>query len=397
MADDSFLDSQIQPLALPDGAGVAYANGDVRHLSPEDSLDYASISTGTRNLAYRDNQIVDKLNETVGVVNNREFVSTIPIYWTYVSPQATYAVTSLRIPAGFEARVVNAAISGTPPNQVLLQILQSPNTYGSPTGTSVVSTYGEFIAGTSFFPAGELIIQLTNGGTTGAQAVGSVMISLRPVSAASSTIIGPGVEGPQGPPGATGQTGPAGVGVPGAPGVPGLNWRGAYNNTAVYATNDAMSYNFGPGVGVASFVNINPCTGVPPPLPAAAPSANWTLLAYASPANPESLLATLTYFGTILPHHPFGYFQAPYTGAVASAQISVQTPPVGGTLTVDLVNQFGVPLGYPITVGPGVSVGGTTYAVPLNLAAGAYIQAEAVSAPGSTAGSGITLNLWFES
>jgi hypothetical protein len=65
-----------------------------------------------------------------------------------------------------------------------------------------------------------------------------------------------------GPQGARGATGIAGVTGPVGPaGPPGLNWRGPWNFTASYATNDAVSYGTGDWIALYPNTNIIPTIG----------------------------------------------------------------------------------------------------------------------------------------
>lgn len=221
---------QIEPLGMPDGSPIDVGGGDVRHLTPADGLDAVTISNATRALAMRDVLLRDKVNALIAAVNNREQIIPLMIPRTTLGPGEVLAACDLRIPAGFEARVLNAAVASTPATSVLLTVLYNA-TFGALTGTSLITTYTEDVATTSFQSEGELIVQLTNSSDAPADVSASVIVTMRPVTAQLGGVIGPGVEGPAGPagrdgldstePGPIGPPGPAGTSVTGPQGVPG--------------------------------------------------------------------------------------------------------------------------------------------------------------------------------
>ncbi len=210
--------SQIEPLGLPDASPLDYAGGDVLHPSPEGALDAVTVANATRALAMRDVFMRDKINELITNVNNKEQLITVPVVRTTLGPGETLIAADLRIPDGYEARVLNAAVSSTPATAVLLEVLYAA-TFGASDGVGLVSTYDEDTASTSFQIAGELILRLTNSSTAAADVSASVLVSMRPVTAQLGGIIGPGVQGPPGIPGPPGRDGNQGdIGPPGPPG-----------------------------------------------------------------------------------------------------------------------------------------------------------------------------------
>ena len=271
----------VNPLSLPDGSSVNYNNGDVQHLSPISGLDAASISNVTRQLAYRDTALAEKVNELVSVVNNKEQLMNLPAVRTSLAPGDVIVVTNYRIPPGYEARMLNAIVSSTPiAQQVLLEIFYNLNQFGNTNGTTtVVSTVTESGSGTSFYGTGEFVVQLTNIGTTPTDAIASVLMTLRPTNAQAGGIIGPGITGQQGIPGVPGVPGVGQPGAPGTPGTPGLIWKGVYSNTVAYSPPMCVSYAWGGTLGTSSYVNRAACQGVLPPVPSLAPSTYWGLLA----------------------------------------------------------------------------------------------------------------------
>jgi hypothetical protein len=237
--------TQVQPLTLPDGAGVEYANGDVLHPLPDAPLDWATISYATRNLAYRDSLLATKLNETIAVVNNRETPINMPAVSTVLGPGQDIVVANLRIPAGFEARVLNLAVASLPTTQGCLAEVLWNATYGSNDGQSIASTFGEVGAGTSFYGTGELVLRIANGGTQVITASASALFSLRPVADQDGAVFGPGVQGEKGDTGEKGDAGDRGdAGPPGPPGAAGLTFRGTWSAVVSYALNDAVTYDW---------------------------------------------------------------------------------------------------------------------------------------------------------
>lgn len=230
---------QIQPLGMPDGSPIDVGGGDVLHLTPTGGLDAVTISNATRALAMRDVLLRDKVNDLIAVVNNREQIVPLMIPRTTLGPGETLAACDLRIPAGFEARVLNAAIASTPATSAYLEVLYN-STFGALVGTAIVSTYSEAAASTSFQSAGELIVQLTNAASTPADVSASVIVTLRPVTAQLGGVIGPGVAGPAGPagrdgldstvPGPIGPPGPPGTSVTGPQGAPGTQGPAVYTD-----------------------------------------------------------------------------------------------------------------------------------------------------------------------
>jgi len=316
----------VSPLSLPDGSPINYNGGDVQHLGPSSPLDAPAISNVTRMLAYRDALLSAKLNELIAVVNNKEQLMNLPAIWTALGPGESVVATNYRIPPGFEARLIDSTVSSTPvTQQVLLEVLYNANTFGQTTGSvTAVSTYKESGAGTSFYGTGEFVVQLTNTGVTPTEVVASIMMTVRPTTAQTGSVIGPGVQGSQGAPGPQGPQGVGVVGPPGAPGLAGLNWRGAYSNTSIYAVNDGVSHDWDGTIGLVSYINILPCTGVVPPLPANAPSTNWDVLAAAAQGVQGEVGATGTQ-GFIY----MGYFAAgtqyPYGAVVLNGTGTTQT------------------------------------------------------------------------
>jgi hypothetical protein len=266
----------IEPVTLPSGAAENYAGGDVRHISPTtDPLNGQQISATTRQLAERDNLLAVVVNQLVAAVNNKDQLVNLPLPTVQIAPGSTVSVSSFRIPEGFEARILNAAISSIPSLLARLDIVYNEGTYGALTGgVSLVSTLSEFTSGTSFYGTGEFLVSFVNTGGRTAQVSASVLLTLRPVAAQKGGIIGPGAVGAQGSIGPQGPKGnPGSPGLPGSTGPAGLTWRGAHSSLTAYAQRDAVYFN-----GSAYYALVAN-TNQTPPAPDSAPSAYWDLLA----------------------------------------------------------------------------------------------------------------------
>jgi hypothetical protein len=287
---DNFQLTQIQQVTLPNAAAIEFGGGDVRHYSPDDANTAVAIANPTRQLAARDNLLGEKINEVITVVNNKEQYISIPIPRTTLPPGgASEVVTNYRIPAGFEARILNASVSPAPTS--LLEVLYSEGTYGTTTGIQIVATTGapEFTAGTVFYRSGEFIIKFANNDTVSRELVASVMLTMRPVGPQSGGIIGPGAVGEQGPKGDKGDPGTVGAkGDPGDPGNPGLVWRGLWHSGSNYLSNDVVTHDYYGTSGTSSYVALVDNSNSQPPPPPTETNGTWQMLAEAG-ASANSL------------------------------------------------------------------------------------------------------------
>lgn len=393
--------SLIQPLSIPDAAAVDYAGADVRHFAPNDGMSVPAISGPTRQLAHRDNVIGNKVNELVSVVNNREQYVNIPILRTILPPSASEIVNNYRIPAGFEARVFNAAVASTPAASAQIEILYGTS-YGGTTGESLLITSTEFSDGTEFKTTGEFIVKITNTGTKTAEISASVTVTMRPLSPLPGTPISPGIKilaprpGPPGRPGDRGLSGPIGASVEGQAG---LRWQGSWS-AGTYNKNDGVFYS---GSAYISLVDTNNVTPGTDPL-------KWSLLAqrgdngtnvggleYAgvwtanttynandvvvdTTTNPHrTFLSTGTVLNSQRPSHGvngwvelFGPSYAPsYTQEVVNGSIDYTNATsvcVAGTITaIDgtglLLTVSGLPAATSEVIGYAINAGGTGYSV----------------------------------
>lgn len=316
MAESSGI-TIIEPVSLPSGAGVDYAGGDVRHVSETiDELSGRSISATTRQLAERDNLLAAAVNQLIAAVNNKDQVDNIPLPAVKVAPGDTVTVTSLRIPAGFEMRILNAVVNSAPSGVVRLDVLYNQGVYGQLTGDEiVVSTLSEFTDGTSFKASGELIVRYINTSGRTAEAVASITVTQRPVGAQKGGIIGPGATGQQGERGPQGPVGPQGsAGLPGSAGAIGINYRGSWSGTTNYSQRDSTVYDGSTFYAIAA--NLNKV----PPAPDLAPSAFWNLLARKGSTGPQGTQGTQGTQGPQGPvSSPFYDIRAGLTSVVTGA------------------------------------------------------------------------------
>ena len=228
-------------------------------------MDVPGVSNPSRHLAERDNLLAEKLNSVIENVNNREQFVPLPVIRTIVAPGEQLTVSNYRIPAGFEARVLNAAVSASPASPDARVDIYYNTTYGNDTGESIVSTSSgtEFTGETSFHQAGEFIIAIRNTGALTLEISASVLLTMRPLGKAGSLLVGSVISGPPGLPGAKGDVGPTGPAGVGTAGPAGMVWRGAWSIVAVYHTNDVVSYVRSSGV-LSSFIATQDNTGLNP-------------------------------------------------------------------------------------------------------------------------------------
>lgn len=233
----------IRPVDLPSAAGVDYGGGDVRHFSPGDAADVPGLQNPTRQLAQRDNLVADKLNEVIGVVNNREQLVQLPMVRTVLAPSESLTVTNYRIPVGFESRVLNASISSTPQvPDIELDIFYSAGTFGNVTGTSIVATATEFTGGVNFYQTGEFIVALKNKSAVTLEISASILLTIRPIGAEGSLLVASVIQGQQGPPGQGGPPGPPGTPGSGGAGSPGMIWTGSFQSGRTYRDKEVASF-----------------------------------------------------------------------------------------------------------------------------------------------------------
>jgi len=232
----------IKPIDIPNAAGVAYGQGDVRHFSEGDAQNVPGLANPTRYLAERDNLLAAKTNELIEVVNNQEQIVPLPVQPTVVGPGVEEIVANFRIPAGFEARVLNAAIGSTPKSSAIELNVYYAEGFGGTTGVSVASTSGEISGGVSFQQAGEFIIAIRNRGDSTLTVTASVLLTIRPLGAEGTLLVGSIVKGDRGDPGMTGGLGLQGTPGTGGAGSPGMVWTGTWTFGRSYIPKEVASY-----------------------------------------------------------------------------------------------------------------------------------------------------------
>ncbi len=249
----------IEPISIPNAAAVDFGNNDVRHFSEGDAVDVVGMSNPTRHLAQRDVELAKKLNSVIAVVNNNEQFVPIPIPRIILSQNSEEITTTYRIPSGFEARILNASIGSVPSSSgIELSILYSTG-FGNSTGTSLVTTSTEYTGGAKFYAEGEFIIVLRNKGATSVEAVGSIMMTMRPQGDTSTLLLPSTVKGEQGDRGLQGDKGDKGdPGSVGPNGSPGLVWASAYNPASSYVYPQVASFSANGSTDYSSYVCTQP-------------------------------------------------------------------------------------------------------------------------------------------
>jgi hypothetical protein len=243
----------IKPIDLPSAAGINRGEGDVRHFAEGDSMSVPALSGPTRELSERDNLLASKLNETIQVVNNKEQFVPLPVLRTAVSPNDEVIVTNYRIPAGFEARVLNAAVSSTPLSPDIELNIYYAAGFGNITGSVLITTSDENTSGTSFKQDGEFIVALKNKGGLTLDVAASILLTMRPIGAVGTLLVGSVIKGEPGPPGQTGQRGLKGPAGTGGAGSPGMVWTGAWTNGRGYNAKEVVNFTFY-GTLVSSYI-----------------------------------------------------------------------------------------------------------------------------------------------
>lgn len=167
--------SSIQPLVI---------DRDIRHLGPNDELSSASLLPVSRALAQRDSTVVDKLNEVVGAVNNLSRFVTLPAVPVQVAGGASIQLCNFRVPAGFEVRVINTAVSSSKTDGAEAAVKYQAGVFGGDgTGlnsSTLVETTSEVSIAGEWVGAGEIVLVLRNQSAESAAIKSSVLLELRP-------------------------------------------------------------------------------------------------------------------------------------------------------------------------------------------------------------------------
>lgn len=285
----------IQPVNLPTAAGVDYGKGDVRHFSPGDANDVPSLQNPTRHLAERDNLLATKVNEVITTVNNQEQFVPLPVVRTLLTPNEEITVYNYRIPAGFECRIVNAAVSAMPTSQdIELKVYYSTG-FGGVTGMEVISTASEFTGGVQFYNNGEFIVALKNKSGVSLELAASLLMTLRVLGAEGSLLVASVVQGERGTPGPTGPPGPSGTPGSGGEGSPGMVWTDAYSALRTYYAKEVVSFPLY-GTLTSSFIASTtiPASTLTPQASYLANDGKWQPVAIgaAGPAGPQGTSGT---------------------------------------------------------------------------------------------------------
>ena len=275
----------IEPISLPSAAGVNYADGDIRHISAGDAMDVPSLSNPTRQAAYRDNLLAEKVNELVADANNNEQIVALPIFRMTIPAGTEQVISNYWIQDGFEARVLSAIVTSTPASPSIQLNVYWNTGFGNTTGTNVVTTSTQYSGGTTFSPTGEFIVSIKNTGSSSFDAVASVSLSVRPTSPLPAALL-PGAlvirEHVAGATGGLGQTGATGAGTTGPSG---LNPRGQWSilnlsgGTNTYNPND-MVWSGSPASSYRCVTSHTPSTANKP-IPANVPNSLWDWVAQA--------------------------------------------------------------------------------------------------------------------
>ncbi len=261
----------IKPLDLPTAAGVDYGLGDVRHFAEDDAVAVPGLQNPTRHLAQRDNLLSAKHNEVISTVNNREQFVPLPIVRTSVVPGTEEAVTNFKIPSGFEARVLYAAIASSPASSDLTLKVFYNESFGGATGTELLSVTDEFASGTAFYNAGEFVVTIRNNGASLLEAITSITLTVRPIGERGSLLVGSVIQGEKGDRGEKGTKGDKGDPGAGAASIT-LTWKDDFQLATAYVPGDLVLWTVSSGGTGSVYRNKLACTGVLPSV-----SANWDL------------------------------------------------------------------------------------------------------------------------
>lgn len=350
----------IKPLDLPSGAGIDYGKGDVRHFAQGDAMDVPGLTNTTRELAQRDNLLAAKVNEVVGEVNNREQFVPLPVISTIISPGDEVVVSNYRIPAGFEARVLNATVASTPSSTDAELDIYYAEGYGGSAGDNLVTATpgAEFTGEINFSQEGEFILVIKNKGALTLEIRASVMLTMRPLGAVGTLLVGTIVKGEKGNPGQTGPPGPAGTPGSGGAGSPGMNWTGTWNYATNYNVNDVVKY-----LTSADLLNVFICRVANTNALPETDTASWETVVESGTSGPPGVAGSSGSPGSVINMdgqeiNVQGTYapQAGYTAAVYVNGNALYTGGSGGTTYPNIRETF-----YGSVGGPTNSVAGITH------------------------------------
>lgn len=104
------------------------------------------------------------------------------------------------------------------------------------------------------------------------------------------------------------------------------------------------------------------------------------------------LISSFPYFGVPTLSKVFGYYAAPSSVQLQRVQISAQTVPAGGNISITLVNQAGVALAAPVILPNGYPYYDNPLPSPITLAPGQVVRAQLTGVDGGFAAD-LTVNL----
>ncbi len=104
---------------------------------------------------------------------------------------------------------------------------------------------------------------------------------------------------------------------------------------------------------------------------------------------------TFNFTGNAIDEQTFGYFSPPIAARIIGMQIAAQVIPVGGSLTIDLVDSVGNETGRIGTLASGSPFQQTIFGTALDLSANDFVRARIKSVGSTTPGGYLTINLVF--
>jgi hypothetical protein len=107
----------------------------------------------------------------------------------------------------------------------------------------------------------------------------------------------------------------------------------------------------------------------------------------------RSDVSTMVFVGSGILNNSFGYFKATRATRLNRMQVSCQTPPVGSSIILTLVDGAGVSLGVTGTIAAGAAYQETVFSSPLDLAIDAVVRCKITQVGSTSPGGYLTVNL----
>jgi hypothetical protein len=104
-------------------------------------------------------------------------------------------------------------------------------------------------------------------------------------------------------------------------------------------------------------------------------------------------IATFNFVGAAVLNEIFGYFRAASSVQIQRVQISAQQAPVGGNITITLVNQNGVSLGASAVLASGTNAADIQLSTTITLGPGAVVRAKITGIDSANIGGFLTVSL----